>query len=206
MKSTVNGVVLVLALGCSTLGYGSPQELQQAESVHALSRIEHAQVSVEVERYAADETQAIFGADLVRHGMQPVSLIIDNESPEAYVFLKTNVDDHYIPATEVAKVAYENPVQVGAHGLLWVVLLPSQMLRILKQYAHKTTKASLVGPPTNQQIRADFVKREIADTTVGPNGSIAGHLFIHPIKQGGRVTVKLINAQTQAPLVFDMAF
>ena len=206
MKSWINGVAVALALVLclSPLGYGSQQERRQADSAHTLSQIEHAKVSVEVERYAADETQAIFGADLLRHGIQPLSLLIDNRSPQAYVFQKANVDAHYLPAAEVAQVAYENPVQVGVHGLLWTVLLPLRALRVLKNYPRKTGKASFVGPPTNAEIQANFLKMEIADATVGPNGSLAGDLFIHPITPGSRITVKLINAQTQEPLVFDM--
>ncbi len=46
---------------------------------------------------------------------------------------------------------------------------------------------------------------EIADATVEPNGSLVGYLFIHPIKPGSRITVKLINVQTQEPLVFDIS-
>ncbi len=205
MKSWRNSVTVVLVLCLSPLGYGSQQELRQADSAHALSQIEHAKVRVEVERYAADEAAAIFGADLLRHGIQPLSLVIDNRSPQAYLFWKANVDDGCLPAAEVAKVAYENLVEVGAHGLLWTALLPANVLRMVKKSVHKTTKASLAGPPTNQDIQADFVRREIADTTVGPNSSLAGYLFIHLLKPGSHITVKLINAQTQEPLVFDMS-
>ncbi len=133
MKSWINGVAVALALVLclSPLGYGSQQERRQADSAHTLSQIEHAKVSVEVERYAADETQAIFGADLLRHGIQPLSLLIDNRSPQAYVFQKANVDDHYLPAAEVAKVAYENLVVGGTHKLFWAGLLPLKAIRVL---------------------------------------------------------------------------
>src|SRR3989338_2478009 len=85
------------------------------------NRIEKDGVSVAVDVLKPEDTEDVFGADLVRQGTQPLMLMIQNGSAETYRFRKADVDARYIPAAEAARHAYGNPIVTGGRMIGWAV-------------------------------------------------------------------------------------
>ena len=164
-------------------------------------RLEKAKVSVDIQRIDADETISVFGVDLVGHGVQPLVIEIQNRSDQTYRFSKTNVDAHYIPAANAARYAYPNPIITGLRFVRWIVCwIPAWILGQFVEFFD----GAIQRPLMNQDVRADFVKEEIADTTVGPNSSLAGFMFLRALPPGTQLHMTLTNVQTQDLLAFDV--
>lgn len=162
----------------------------------ASNRIEKDGVSVAVDVMKPEETEDVFGADLVRQGTQPLLLMIHNGSAQTYRFRKADVDARYIPAAEAARHAYGNPVVTGGRMIGWAVWhVPAVVFRSVRK--------GLRRPVTAQDVRTDFLREEIADADIGPQGSIQGFMFVRPLEPGSRITVKLLNLGTQHAVVFE---
>ncbi len=182
----------------SLSGQGQGHESRIADYA---GRVVKANVSVVVERIGADQTKDIFGVDLVGRGVQPLTIQIQNRSGQTYTFRKANVDEHYISAAEAARYACPNPIITGLRFVRWIVCwIPAYILEQFVESFEGATRR----PLTNQDIRAAFMKEEITDTAIGPNGSLSGFMFIRPPPRGSRLNMKLINVQTQEPLVFEV--
>ena len=158
--------------------------------------VEHAGVSVELQVLSAKETEEIFDVNLVRKRVQPLVIRIKNGSVVAYRFRKADVDEHYLPAATAAKQAYENPLVVGKSVVGRVLgYLPSKVFKSPAKVPER--------PILNRTIQESFVREEIPDAEIGANGKLSGFLYVRPLAPGSFIRVKLINIQTQEPLVFE---
>ncbi len=174
-------------------------------------RLEKNGVSVAVELIDPSRTQGLFHADLVRDGVQPLMVVIHNGSDQAYVFSKANVDRHYLPAEQVARLAYVHPIETIAHHIRWLAfLVPGVVFETVIEPASTLDfpgmeeAARRPAIPDNRSTKADFLNHQIADAEVLPGHSLAGVLFIRPPKLGSLIPVTLVNAQTRQPLVFEI--
>jgi hypothetical protein len=52
-------------------------------------------------------------------------------------------------------------------------------------------------------MKNDYMTNEIADTTIGPNRSISGIIFVAPLSSGQLFNVPLVNRETGERLVFQ---
>lgn len=175
------------------------RHLQVLPSAH---QIKKEQVTVGAEFLNTDLANNIFDTDLVGRGIQPLTIAIENRSNQTYAFRKADVDEHYIPAAQAAKAAYQNPVKAEGQAVGWFLLRIPKLIASVTSKRHRPSLAS--GPFINRDIQADFVKEEIADTTIGPNGSLTGFLFLGLPRQERVLTIKLLNVQTQQPLIFEI--
>ena len=188
-----------------------PIQLSQGGAAIALGRIQKDDVEVVVELMDAFQTKEAFHADFVGSGIQPMHVLIHNGSDHPYRFRKAEVDARYLPAASVARRVYIHPGEIVADLVKWVAwFIPGF---VFESVVEPATTLDFPGieeaarrPPTpdNQSIKADFMKHEIADAEIGPNGSLEGVMFIRPPKLGGVLRVKLLNARTQQPLVFEL--
>ncbi len=194
-------LLLGLTVALPSVGEAAQRLLDSPRSANASvpGRVQQAGVSVEVQVIDAEQTRNIFDVDLVGEGIQPLLIKIRNESGHTYRFSKASVDAHYLPAATVARKAYENPIVIGGEmigrvvGVIPKVILPST--------SHRQTPSQ---PLFNREVRASFMREEIADGDIGPNGSLAGFMYVRPLAPGSRISVRLINVQTQEPLTFDI--
>ncbi len=187
-------LALLLQAGCASLGsFPSPTGQMTAPAV----RVEKAGVSVEVAVIDPDQTTDIFGVDLVRKGIQPLMMTIRNGGAQTYRFRKADVGAHYLPAAAVARHAYENPIVTGGRVAGWLVWqAPAFVFPSLQRGTRR--------PALRRDVLRDFTREEIADTEIGPGGSARGFLFIRPGERGQPFTVRLLNVQTQEPLVIEI--
>ncbi len=164
-----------------------------------------------VELIDREQAKQQFHADLLGVRVQPLMLVIHNESDQTYAFRKADVAQGYLPAASVARWAYVSPLETVARYLKWAVFFLPGL--VFEAVIEPTTALDFPGieeaaqrppPPNNQLIREDFMRHEIADTEIRPNDTVAGVLFTRPLKLGGVLPVTLINAQTQQPVVVEV--
>lgn len=188
-----------------------PIQLPGSGTATSLGRIQKDSVEVAVEFLDARRTKEAFHADFLRNGLQPIRVLIQNGSDQPYLFRKADVDRRYLPAASVARRVYVHPAETVARLVKWVAFFIPGL--VFESIVEPMTALDFPGiqeaarrPPTpdNRSIKADFLKHEIADAKILPNGSLAGVMFIRPPKLGSVLTVKLFNARTQQPVVFDI--
>ena len=195
--------VCAVLLGFVVCGPGVSQARHQAFDMSKSARpsapgtVQQAGVSVNVQCLTAEETNDIFDTDLVGKGIQPLVITIHNDSQQTYQFRKADVDDHYIPAATAARAAYENPIAESAG------VATRALSKVWSLLPHKQ-KEALPSSVLNKEVRASFVREEIADADIGPGGSRSGFMYTKPQQPGSHISVRLINSQTQEPLVFEI--
>ncbi len=180
---------------------GRPTRSPAASGFHAgiPVKVEKDRVAVAVQLLDAEHSQAVFDVDLLRRGIQPLVIEISNHSGTAYRFTKAHVDAQYIPADRAARYSYPNPVITTLRLAWWLVSFVPVML-----FAQSVTEAANRRPTMNRDVRRDYAQGEITDATISPNGTLTGMLFIAPRKPGTPLTITLLNASTQEPLVFEV--
>ena len=170
-------------------------------------------VAVVADLIDSNRTKEVFNADLLRHRVQPLMVIIQNASHDAYVFRKTSVDKQYIPAAHVAKMASVSPMtQAVLYAKWFIFIIPGLLFDAIIEPASTLEfpgiSEAAQRPPRldHQRIRGDFMDHEIGDGEIGPNSSRGGIMFIHPPTPGSRISISLtlINARTQRPLAFEI--
>ena len=198
MRSWAVLVLIGLTIGWPATGWAAHQLFESPRSATVPGRVQKAGVSVDAQILGADETKDIFDVDLIRKGVQPIVIEIHNRSQATYRFRKTDVDAHYLPAAVAAKAAYENPMVIGG-------AIVGQTVSALHQFIFPPPKHATFRPIFNRDVQESFVKEEIPDAEIGPNGSLSGFLYLRPLAPGATFRVTLINRQTQQPLIFEIA-
>ena len=138
-------------------------------------------VSVVVKFFDCDDAKETFGCNMCTRKVQPVFILINNKSNVAYGFRKANIDSNYIYAEKAAKKCARNKI---IHGGPW----PPLYVRI-----HKI----------NDNIRKDYLAKEIVDVYVEPGRILSGVIFINPFKSGEKLNIPLINRKDGKRLVFE---
>jgi len=144
------------------------------------------------------EADSTFDCELTKKKVTPVYIVIDNRSNVAYGFRKTEVDSSYLSAEEVAKKCARSTMsRLLGYGFLalcpflWIIFLPMVI-------------AEMINCPTiNSRMRNDYITNEIADTTIGPNRSISGIMFVAPLQSGQLFSIPLTNRDTGEKLLFQ---
>jgi len=159
----------------------------------------------------AEQTREAFHANLVHHGIQPLRVVIYNGSEHPYAFRKAGMDAHYIPAAQAARWACVHPAVVAARYTKWLVflvpgLLFESVIEPTSTLDFPNLKAAAQRPaiPRCRGIRDEFLRHEIADALIPPDGSLAGVLFVPPSTLGSTIPLALIDERTQQPLVFQV--
>jgi len=130
-------------------------------------------VSMAVEFLNYTQADSTFDCELTKKKVTPVYIVIDNKSDIAYGFRKTDVDSSYLSAEEVAKKCARSTMgRLLGYGFLalcpfvWLIFLPMLI-------------GEMINCPTiNSRMKNDYITNEIADTTIGPNRSICGVMFV----------------------------
>ena len=188
-----------------------PIKLPTNDAVAYPGRVEQEQVAVAVELLDSRRTKEVFGVDFVRNGIQPLMVVIRNDSAHTYLFRKTNVDQRYIPAERAARMASPHPALQAARVIRWLVfLLPGVIFESIIEPATTLDfpgieEAASRPPSSNRQrIKADFLQEEISDGPIRSNSSRAGVLFVRPLQLGSVIRLPLVDAQTQQSLLFEL--
>ncbi len=193
-------VVLTLVLSLSNLaqaGHGIFPSTHGKQRAASTSGQQQEGVSVDLKVLDAEQAKDIFDADVVGKGVQPLLITIHNTSHQTYHFSKGNVDANYIPAAIAARAAYENPVVVGGR-------MVKRVLGVIPGWLMQSDKHTSSRPILNQEIQRSVVKEEIPDRDIGPNGSLAGFMYVHRLASAKALSVRLINVQTQESLFFHL--
>ena len=230
MGRRVHALALILIPCLSTLGCGGYFPLRRPTYpmfVHAnqpapaialpstalkdyADRIQKEHVTVAVRFLTADQTRAAFHVDLHQRHIQPVLVMIRNDSDAAYRFNKASVDKRYFPAGRVARFAQVSRIAMARQYLRWLAFLIPGVL--FDTVVEPTTTIEFPGiqgaaqrPPRAhpEAVRAAFLRAEIPDGDVAPHRAQAGVVFIHPPRLGREFPITLVNVSTGQPLVFD---
>lgn len=186
--------------GCA---HFAPAPLPGAEVRDYPARVEREGVTVAAYAMGRTYTRTVFDADLVRQGAQPLMLLIGNHGPETYLFRKADVDDQYLPATEVARHAERYSVAESIVGtVFW--LLPDALAGIVMLPIYPVVALAEMNASVNEQISLEYQTREISDAQIDPSRSLSGVIFLRPERLREQVTIRLTNLRTQRPLVFKM--
>ena len=157
--------------------------------------IEQEHIAVLAKRLSAEEIEQAFDENLLRRGVQPVSIEIRNEATEPARFRKADVNAHYVPAERVARYAYANPIVVGLRFVRWPIACTGAFIIRMGREVHCPK------PVTNRDIREDYRFQEIPDAEIAPGGSLDGMLFL-PAASSGPVTITLTKTGSPQPLMY----
>lgn len=174
-------------------GYGVQSKSKKPVLHNAVTR---EGVSVEARILSRQQIKDVFGVDLLRENIQPVVVKIRNDSPQAVEFHRANINVETLSAAEAAKAAFENPIVVGG-GLV------KRGLGALGRVIFPVKKAPEEKPITNSELQATFVREEMPEGAIAPDGFKQGFVFVRPLASGQRLSLKLINASTQEAMQFD---
>jgi hypothetical protein len=187
--------VLSLASGCASYRFG---RLPSPYINDHPSPVKQKDVTVAVDFLSSSQGDTTLDCELTKRKLSAVYIVIDNKSNIAYGFGKANVDSSYVSAEEVAKKCARSTmgrlVSYGVLGcfiILWIVFIPMFIAEAINC------------PKINSQMRQDYTTNEIADTTIAPNRSIAGLMFVAPMQSGQIFTIPLTNRDTGEKLLFQ---
>ena len=186
---------LALASGCASYRFG---RLPSPYINDHPTPVTQNGVSVAVEFMGYCQADSTFDCELTKKKVTPVFIVIDNKSNIAYGFRKSDVDTSFMPAEEVAKKCARSTMgRLLGYGVLalcpftWIIFLPMLI-------------AEMINCPTiNSRMKNDYITNEIADTTIGPNRSISGIMFVAPLQSGQLFNVPLVNRDTGEKLIFQ---
>jgi len=186
---------LALCSGCASYRFG---RLPSPYINDHPAPISQKDVSVAVEFLGYTQADSTFDCELTKRKVTPVFIVIDNRSNAAYGFRKADADSSYLPAEEVAKKCARSTMgRLLGYGFLalcpfvWIIFIPLVI-------------AEMINCPTiNSRMKNDYMTNEIADTTIGPNRSISGIMFVAPLSSGQLFNVPLVNRETGERLVFQ---
>ena len=187
--------VLLLTSGCASYRFGRLPSPYVNDHPNPMTQ---GGVSVAVKYFSTSEALTAFDCDMCPKKINPVFIVIDNKSNTAYGFRKADVDTSYLSAEDVAKKCARSTMgRVAGYGalglfiILWIVLIPMAIAE------------GISCPRINAQMRNDYLGNEIADTTIAPNRSISGVMFVAPFRSGEMFTIPLVNKDTGEKLLFQ---
>ena len=187
--------VLSLCSGCASYRFG---RLPSPYINDHPAPITQNGVSAAVEFLNYAKADSTFDCELTKKKVIPVFIVIDNKSSAAYGFRKADVDSSYLCAEEVAKKCARSTMgRLLGYGFLclcpfvWIIFLPMVI-------------GEMINCPTiNSRMKNDYMTNEIADTTIAPNRSISGVMFVAPLASGELFNIPLVNRDTGERLVFS---
>jgi len=210
-------LALILAISQPPLGATDHQRtasvpdtvLQQPsqEPGHRLLQLEKDHVTVTIETFSAEEIIWTFTTDLTQKGIQPILLEIHNRSDATYTFRKAD-GPGYLAASEAAQYVFSGPVTTAIQQTKWLAVtapvdamgwVMKSLLRARVEAFRKLTKHK---PSENRDIRSDFIRMEIPDSTLKPSDDLMGYVFLRLPGPQSPISVELTNSQTHTPLVF----
>lgn len=176
------------------------------------NRLEQQEVSVAAFLLGPEQAREQVHVELLRDRIQPLMIVVRNDSDQTYTFRKSDVDSRYLPAREAAKGAQIHPVVHAARVTRWIIwLLPGVLFNAVIEpstglpFPGMDEIASRPPTPRNREVAEDFLRNEIPDGQIGPHESVSGLMFIRPPRLWSTLPIKLVNARTQEPLVFGIS-
>ncbi len=183
---------------------------QSQEPQHRLLQLEKDHVAITIETSSAEEIVWTFTTDLTRQGIQPILLEIHNHSDATYTFRKADVPG-YLAASEVAQYAFSGPVTTAVRQTKWLaVTAPVDAMgwtinSILRTRVGAFRKLTKHKPLENRDVRLDFIRMEIPDSTLKPSDDLMGYVFLRLPGPQSPISVQLTNTQTHNLLVFEVS-
>ena len=188
----------------------APVLVNAVPEIEQIPRTQYAQqdgVRVSAALLDAGLTRAVFQADLVGRGVQPLALAIHNDSDRTYQFQKGRVEPRYVPAARAARYAAPPLITRTARELQWLGffvpgLLMEGLIEPLSTIDFPKFEEAARRPAAMDRrgLAEAFAAREIPDAEVPPQGALEGVMFI-PVRPVDRpLTMRLVDAQTQQPL------
>ncbi len=193
MKKIISIIIVTLVLsGCASYRAGR----LPTKDIYAYSnRQEQEGLMVAVKFLESAEIKAIFQRDMRSKGVDPVFVIIDNRSKNAYNFAKSMVNKNTYSPEEVAKMCGFSTVgratSYGVAGLLiWPLLIPAVVDGVGSSQA-------------NARMKDDYCYKEIQDERIMSNGLLSGILFLAQMKPGEELSFRLQNVDNNETKLFS---
>lgn len=187
-------IFIISNSGCVKLNYKFGKLPSSNLKTYPETPLTKSEISVVAEVFNKDETERIFDANMISKGVQPVFIVIKNESNKNYIFKKENLNQKYIPAKDVAK---KFSINMHSNALK---LIPLSFIFIgipfLFMNATKT-------PKNNKARNYDYTSNEIDDVKIGPGRSLSGVVFIPVLDEKEKLIISLVEASTRKKVVFE---
>lgn len=187
--------VLLFTSGCASYRFGRLPSPYVNDQPNPLTKND---VSVAIKIFNASEAQSVFDCEMAPRKINPMYIVIDNKSKTAYTFRKADVDTSYLSSEDVAKkCARSTMTRILGYGFLglfiisWIIFIPMAIAE------------GISCPRLNAQMKNDYMSNEIADTTIAPERSISGVMFVAPFRSGEQITIPLVNRDTGEKLLFQ---
>lgn len=182
MKKTLVLLILVLLIsGCLT--YYSPTNLPNFFVEREANIIKKSGVSVTAKFLNCDESLKYFDCEICEKKMQVVLVAIANNSENIYGFRKSSVTPENIEANKVSVKCARSILTNGG-------IFPPAIVRNNK---------------INQEIRKDYLSKEIKDSQIKPKEELSGTIFFNQINKDEKVVIPLFNQDTGEKLLFEFS-
>lgn len=185
---------LFLFTGCATY---KPVATLSSNVTEYKNQIDQNGVTVAIKVLNDDEIRSIFKRNIHERGVQPVFIVIQNNSKSTYEFSKSTVNKPIYFPHEAAergrysvgwRVVWFSPFIISV--FLWPLLLPALI-------------GGAGAAEANQEMRKDYANKELPDGKIAPNGTSSGFLYFNKQALGRDLLIKVSNVETTQGLYYS---
>lgn len=144
--------------------------------------LEKNKVLVKVKALKCYEASKILGCKLCKHGIQPVSIMINNKSGAVYYFETKEITPRCMRAQNLVPSCFGEKPREGS-----------------------LTFAQKKSATINGKKKVSYLSKELIDDFIYPQQVKKGFLFFAPFKKTGRLIIPLINGKTGEKIIFEFS-
>ncbi len=153
-------------------------------------------VSLGVVFFDRSQSRKLFDAEMLKRGVQPVLILINNQSRTAYYFKKELINPSFISAEVVAKKCARKTMAKQLASLPLLILPPLGIAMMISN--------GILGSTSNSRMEKDYMLKEIENSVVRPDSSLSGVIFMPVLSQEDKLTITLVAENTKRELVFEL--
>ncbi|MGM0440362.1 MAG: hypothetical protein ACQEP8_04525 [Chlamydiota bacterium] len=188
----VISMITILLQGCASY---QASALPSADVMSFSNNQEQDNLHAAVKFFNAAESKKMFGTSDVYSRYQPVYIVIDNRTKDAYEFKKRMLNKTTIPAEEVAaECGFSTAGRATAYGVaglfVWPLLIPAVVDGVGSANA-------------NERMGNDYMNKEINDERIPSNGLLTGIAFLEKMKDGELLVMRMRSVDDSSIKLFE---
>jgi hypothetical protein len=153
-------------------------------------------VKIWIKPLNAEESELYIKKDLLKMGVQPVEIIIDNGSADPYYFSPFLIDLPLVEERDILKKLFYAalPRKIGfqiASLFFWPLTIPSTMDTMITHKAYR-------------KLAKELSSKSIKEETIAPYSTVHRIFFVEKDKETGQFFVRLENEETLESRVFSV--
>jgi len=152
-------------------------------------------VALAVHFFDINEARSIFDAETIKREVQPVYVILENNSDTTYYLKKSSMTPRHIPARIAAKKCAYWTMMKQVASIPFLILPPLGIAMMVTN--------GVTGGTANNRIESDFESNELKDSRIMPNSSLKGVLFMPLFLPGDNLTIPLTTEDAKQNIVFE---